>query len=72
MTALIRLPASLLLIVLGAAAAAPGEVSDVAENGFTFRSTIAVSIPPARAYAAMVDVGKWWGSDHTFSGDAKP
>ncbi|MEP6767286.1 MAG: SRPBCC family protein [Acidobacteriota bacterium] len=72
MTTFIRLPASLLLVLLGAAAAvpAPGEVSDVADNGFTFRSAITVSVPPARAYAAMVDVGKWWGPDHTFSGDA--
>ena len=32
------------------------------------RETATFSVPPAKAYAAMLEVGKWWGSDHTFSG----
>jgi len=33
--------------------------------------TISVKTPPAQAYAHAADVARWWGSDHTYSGDAK-
>ena len=52
------------------AASASAEVIDVADNGFTVSNSVTVSVPPAKAYAAMVDIGKWWESSHTFSGDA--
>ena len=50
-------------------AAAPAEVLDVADNGFTVRLTVTVPADAARAYAAVVDVGKWWDPDHTYSHD---
>jgi uncharacterized protein YndB with AHSA1/START domain len=59
-----------LLALIGAAARASGEIADVSDNGFTFRDTFTLSLPPTRAYAGLIDVGRWWGSDHTFSGDA--
>lgn len=58
------------LVLAGAAARASGGVLDVAENGFTLRETVTVTAPPDKAYAAMLDVGKWWSPDHTFSGNA--
>lgn len=58
------------LFLAGSAATASAAVADVGENGFTLRDTLTLSVPPAKAYAAMVDVGKWWASDHTYSGDA--
>ena len=58
--------ASLLLL----AAVASGEVLDVGDNGFTIRETVTVTAPPDKAYASMIAVGKWWSSDHTYSGDA--
>ena len=51
-------------------AAAPAEVVDVGDNGFTIRETAVVSADPARAWTALVDVGKWWDPDHTYSHDA--
>jgi uncharacterized protein YndB with AHSA1/START domain len=27
--------------------------------------------PPARAWRALAEIGHWWGSDHTYSGDAR-
>jgi uncharacterized protein YndB with AHSA1/START domain len=30
-----------------------------------------IKATPARAYAATVDIARWWSSDHTYSGDAK-
>ncbi len=60
--------------VLAAALAAPrasGEVVDVADNGFTVKTTVAVPVDPEKAYAAVVEgVGKWWDPEHTYSGDA--
>lgn len=59
------------IVLTGAAASALGDVADVAENGFTLRNTVTVAVPPGKAYDAMVGgLSRWWGSDHTFSGDA--
>jgi polyketide cyclase/dehydrase/lipid transport protein len=65
--------ARLLALALGTLVSAlpsRAEVADSGENGFTLRETATVSVPPAKAYAAMLEVGKWWASDHTYSGDA--
>ena len=62
--------AALALAAAAASSFASAEVVDAAENGFTVRETVLVSAPPAKAWAALVDVGKWWSSEHSFSGDA--
>jgi uncharacterized protein YndB with AHSA1/START domain len=46
------------------------EVVDVADNGFTARLTVTVAAEPAKAFQALVDVGKWWDPAHTYSQDA--
>ena len=57
-----------LLLSAGDAAA---EVTDSAANGFTVRHVVPVKAERARVYAAAVgDVGMWWSSDHTVSGNA--
>lgn len=66
------------LIGIGAGAAlllsagnAAAEVTDSAANGFTVRHVVPVKAERARVYAAAVgDVGQWWSSDHTVSGNA--
>jgi Polyketide cyclase / dehydrase and lipid transport len=60
----------LALVSLAFALPSLADVADSAENGFTLRETATLSVPPARAYAAMLEVAKWWASDHTYSGDA--
>ena len=57
-------------LAFAAAAASRAEVVDVGENGFTIKETASVSADPARAWAAAVEVGKWWDPEHTYSGDA--
>lgn len=59
-----------LAAVVGLAPAALGDVADVGEQGFTIRASVALSVPPAKAYSAVTEVGKWWAGDHTYSGDA--
>lgn len=58
-----------LVFALAAAGAARAQVVDVGENGFLVRETVAVAADTARAWNALVDVGKWWDPEHTYSGD---
>jgi hypothetical protein len=67
------LPAAFLLLagLLCPPGPAPGEVLDVADNGFGVRNVVTVPVDPARAYVALVDgIGKWWDPAHTHSGNA--
>ena len=47
------------------------EVLDSAANGFTIQHTVQIDRSPQYVYNVLVEgIGKWWSSDHTFSGDA--
>jgi uncharacterized protein YndB with AHSA1/START domain len=61
---------ALALALIAAGAAASAEVVDVGDNGFTVRNTATVAADADRAWAALVDVGKWWDPAHTYSGDS--
>ncbi len=56
-------------VLFAGAAATSAEVVDVGDNGFAVRQTATVSADTARAWAALVEVGKWWDPEHTWSGD---
>ena len=62
--------AILLILVTLLPVAAVGEVKDSAANGFTIVNEVIVDEERARAWAAAIDVGKWWSPDHTVSGEA--
>lgn len=47
------------------------DVVDKGAGGFTLKTTVTVAAPPDRVFRALVDVGAWWSSDHTYSGDAR-
>lgn len=62
-----------MLIVLLALAApfADAEVTDSAMNGFTTVNEVIIAESRAETWVAAVgQVGRWWSSDHTISGDA--
>jgi uncharacterized protein YndB with AHSA1/START domain len=59
-----------LALTLSAAGAARAEVAETWDTGFTLKSKVEVAAPPARAYAAIGEVGKWWNGAHTYSGSA--
>ena len=49
----------------------PAEVADSGANGFVVKFTLNISAPPAAVYGKLVrNVGDWWNSEHTFSGNA--
>ncbi|MBZ5566848.1 MAG: hypothetical protein LAN64_03255 [Acidobacteriia bacterium] len=60
-----------LIVVALAQAYASAEIADSAANGFTYKTTLNLQAPPETVYQRLLAVGSWWGSDHTFSGDAR-
>ncbi len=58
---------------LGIAAVAllRADVADSAANGFTVKLAVTIRASPQEVYQRLVhNVGDWWDSAHTFSGDA--
>lgn len=61
--------ASLLLLVL--ASSAPADVVDAGVNGFSLKITAEVNAPRTTVFRAISEqIGRWWDSAHTFSGNA--
>jgi len=51
--------------------AAQADVVNSAADGFTVKATVNIHASPADVYRKIVkEVGNWWDSGHTFSGDA--
>src|SRR5258708_31018427 len=51
--------------------AAFAEVADSASNGFTVKITVYIKATPDVVYSRIIhNVGDWWDSTHTFSGNA--
>jgi uncharacterized protein YndB with AHSA1/START domain len=58
-------------VLLLSTAPARSEVLDSAANGFTVRTTLTIAATPDVVYRDIIhNVGDWWNSQHTFSGDA--
>jgi len=63
------------LLALAALVLAPSwaksEVADASANGFTVKITLRVQAPPEDVYRRLIqNVGDWWNSEHTYSGDS--
>jgi hypothetical protein len=59
------------VLVLAATPAGRADVVSSAADGFTVKTTVTIHASPADVYRKIVkDVGNWWDSSHTFSGDA--
>ena len=59
-----------LAISILAAAPLQAEVIKSDEGGFVTRDTAVVDATPMEVWLALISPGKWWNSDHTWSGDA--
>lgn len=61
------------LAILFAILAGParGEVVETTAVGFLVRNTATINASPAKAYAALSDIGGWWDPAHTLSRDAR-
>jgi uncharacterized protein YndB with AHSA1/START domain len=49
---------------------AAGDVTDSAANGFTINISVDIHAAPAEVFSHIMNIGEWWSSDHTYSGDA--
>src|SRR5687768_2217710 len=66
---MLRFLAAAVLVITPAVANA--EVVDRSPGGFTVRTVVTIAASPERSFRALVDdIGRWWESSHTFSGDA--
>ena len=60
------------LIVASASPAIRAEVMDADINGFTIRHSVAIAADRQTVYeAAVANIGDWWSSEHTVSGNAR-
>jgi uncharacterized protein YndB with AHSA1/START domain len=46
------------------------EVVDSSANGFTTKTMLSIQASPETVYRAVIHVGDWWNSQHTFSGNS--
>jgi uncharacterized protein YndB with AHSA1/START domain len=59
------------VLLLLSAALANAEVVDSSAGGFTIKTTVNIKAAPDDVYRRLIsNVGDWWNSAHTFSGDA--
>jgi uncharacterized protein YndB with AHSA1/START domain len=66
-----RLSLALAAAFFLAALPARSEVLDSSPAGFTVRTTVTIGAPPDEVYRRILhNIGDWWSSDHTYSGDA--
>jgi hypothetical protein len=49
---------------------AAAEVISAGQSGFEIRETAHVAAAPDKAYAALLQLSRWWSSEHTYSGSA--
>lgn len=56
--------------ILAAPGFAAAEVIASSDIGFEIKRTVEVKAPPAQVRAATLDIGRWWSSEHSFSGQA--
>jgi hypothetical protein len=66
-----RLKLAVAMIFCMLVPATVAEVTDSASNGFTVKITVYIKATPDVVYSRIIhNVGDWWDSAHTFSGNA--
>ncbi|WP_430392013.1 SRPBCC family protein [Dyella sp. 20L07] len=59
-----------LMPLLLLASSAHAEVKDASADHLLLTDSREVHVSPDKVYAALVDIGHWWNSEHTYSQDA--
>ena len=52
------------------AAVAQAEVKSAAADGFVSVHSKLIEAAPSKVYATLAQIGRWWNSDHSYSGDS--
>lgn len=50
---------------------AAAEVASQSSAGFEIDQRLTLAADPAKVYSALIDIGRWWNPQHTYSGDAR-
>jgi uncharacterized protein YndB with AHSA1/START domain len=58
-----------LVATLFFAAPAKAEVGSVSPTGFVIQSETEIAAEPAQVWRDLTRIGRWWGSEHTYSGE---
>jgi hypothetical protein len=58
------------LAVVSFVPSAQAAVASATDTTFVVKTDMTLSVPPDQAYARFVEWGRWWSSDHSFSGSA--
>jgi len=66
-----RILLTALALAAGLAGIAGAKVTDQNASGFTVKLEGDISTTPAYAWTRFLDIGSWWSSAHSFSGDAR-
>jgi uncharacterized protein YndB with AHSA1/START domain len=64
-----RIALAALLGLLGTSLGS-AEVADSSSIGFTIKAAFKMQAAPDEVFRRLLDIGQWWDSAHTFSGDA--
>lgn len=62
--------ASVAAAMLVVAAPAHAEVKQTWAAGFRLENRVVIAAPPDKVWAALGQIGTWWDSAHTYTGDA--
>ncbi|MEQ1731053.1 MAG: SRPBCC domain-containing protein [Vicinamibacterales bacterium] len=58
------------LCLAGMWLSAPPALAQVSGTGFRSRVQLDIRATPAKVFESLLQVGRWWHPDHTYSGDA--
>ena len=58
-------------LLMGLSCAIHAEVKEAGADHLLLQDSRVVHAPPSKLYAALIDIGQWWSSKHTYSGDAR-
>ncbi|MGZ3246961.1 MAG: SRPBCC family protein [Croceibacterium sp.] len=58
------------MLALACAAPASADVTGQSANGFATAGTVTIAAAPDRVWAGLVQPGRWWDSEHSWSGNA--
>ncbi|MFI4976432.1 MAG: SRPBCC domain-containing protein [Caulobacterales bacterium] len=61
---------ALALSCAGLVPAVHGEVVEALPTGFEVKQQATIAAPPEKVWAALGQIGQWWDSQHSWSGDA--
>jgi hypothetical protein len=65
------LRAAVLLGLTIGASVSSADVLSSSESGFALRNDALIAAKPPQVYASLLQIGSWWDSAHTYSGDSR-